>query len=595
MFESHEGLPQMQPFATLPSSVEGHYGHPMPVSGGGGSSMNYYNQNNHQQQQAFRGHAAPLPQTSTASLRQPHNTGFCCTPGGKKTAVMSFVGAGGSYVQETTYRYVGPGGGEFEVAHVQEKDNRGKCCLATLAAAALLGLLIFLVIFMSSQTTTTTFVTYQCDTNPVLWSTNHREVCCQTHGVACVNSKPYDCDAGLTNFAVGWSTFKKEWCCNNEQKGCKTDLVEIKSYDCDAGLSNWAEGWSDGKKAYCCEHHQKGCARECITGGCDATCYHDVDGKGHGHVTCRDRVTWAKDHAGHSLLSAIGLVSKECHCQCACTESTFQSARAELKTCLLFGDPHILTFDGSRASFYGEGQVWIVKSESVEVQARYLTVDSAQGLTATHDIAFGGDFLKGHVLKVGPLNGGSITWDNNVILSELGSTFDPNGMGKVWYDNKGQLTDAKQDDLKRIVHIDFPGDFYAQIYRWENHLNVRIRMPQVEGQDGHCGNFNGQPYDDDHSSVVKRIGHEVDKPDLLFNSYTPRNAGPHLSYSDCPEHKRDAARAECQAVTDGLAEKISNQNGQKATGTAQDILHGCIFDVCFAGRRYAQSDEIEGW
>merc|ERR1712232_1416503 len=31
-------------------------------------------------------------------------------------------------------------------------------------------------------------------------------------------------------------------------------------YDCQAGVSNWQMGWSDPKKAWCCAHGGKGCA-----------------------------------------------------------------------------------------------------------------------------------------------------------------------------------------------------------------------------------------------------------------------------------------------------------------------------------------------
>merc|ERR1719482_1259369 len=40
--------------------------------------------------------------------------------------------------------------------------------------------------------------------------------------------------------------------------------------------------------------------------------------------------------------------------------------------CKVFGDPHVLTFDGSHASFYSQGEYWIVKSSTVWIQGRYM-------------------------------------------------------------------------------------------------------------------------------------------------------------------------------------------------------------------------------
>ena len=79
-------------------------------------------------------------------------------------------------------------------------------------------------------------------------------------------SKPYDCEAGYSNWQDGWSDDKKAWCCDNEKKGCPETTpppeASSKPYDCDAGYSNWEAGWSDDKKEWCCTNEQKGCPGE---------------------------------------------------------------------------------------------------------------------------------------------------------------------------------------------------------------------------------------------------------------------------------------------------------------------------------------------
>merc|ERR1712107_733295 len=95
---------------------------------------------------------------------------------------------------------------------------------------------------------------------------------------ATTSPEPYDCDAGFSNWALGWSASKKAYCCNTYSKGCPTTappLVPIPApapmsipmpapttmhvYDCDAGYSNWEKGWSTTKKVFCCLHKKIGC------------------------------------------------------------------------------------------------------------------------------------------------------------------------------------------------------------------------------------------------------------------------------------------------------------------------------------------------
>lgn len=324
-------------------------------------------------------------------------------------------------------------------------------------------------------------------------------------------------------------------------------------------------------------------------------CYHDVDKKGHGHVSCRARTLWAKDNspdiAQKTLQHALALVNKECSCQCACSEGDFRST-VEVGSCLLWGDPHITTFDGAGSNFYGEGIVWMVKSSSVHVQARYLSTPYTHGLAATHDIVVGGPFLKGHVLKVGPMDGGQISWDGQRILDDFGE-FEPDGLGKLLYDDQGQLVDPAQDAIpKHILHVTFPGHFFMQIFRWDNHLNIRISMPPAPDQDGHCGTFNGDRGDDSHDAVVARLGAEVPKDQVMFDRATVRVPGKRLTLEDCPADKIAFAEKACRRASDSLYE--ANSNKRKAE-LDQDMLQGCMFDVCFAGERYAMQDAIEGW
>merc|ERR550539_876110 len=74
------------------------------------------------------------------------------------TGVLSYVGAGGDYRQETTYRYVGQGAGDFEMVAVPTnfRSNWCVCIIPFLLLLLLLPLLLYLLPQLSSEPVTTT-------------------------------------------------------------------------------------------------------------------------------------------------------------------------------------------------------------------------------------------------------------------------------------------------------------------------------------------------------------------------------------------------------------------------------------------------------
>merc|ERR1711924_594265 len=58
----------------------------------------------------------------------------------------------------------------------------------------------------------------------------------------------------------------------------------------------------------------------------------------------------------------------------------------------------------------------------------------------------------------------------------------------------------------------------GRVNRHSYRIDVRITMRQLPGgQDGHCGNFNGNAADDDTESISTRFGKQVPGVDLLFD------------------------------------------------------------------------------
>jgi len=252
--------------------------------------------------------------------------------------------------------------------------------------------------------------------------------------------------------------------------------------------------------------------------------------------------------------------------------------------CLLWGDPHVEGFDKAIANFYDQGEFWVVKSAAVSIQARYMATPFTNGLAATHQIAVGGAFLCGHKIVVGPMENGQITMDDKPILQTFPSSMtDPSCVGGISlsYNGEGKLVDNAQGHLeKHIVHMGLPGGVHLQVMRWANHLNVRVTMSAVAGgQDGSCGNFNGNALDDSTAAIMARIGQRVPGPELLFHAAAVVGpGGTHKTIADCAAAKREHATTLCRG-------------SQPAAGG--QLLESCVFDVCFGGDQYAGEDGLE--
>merc|ERR1719229_1754715 len=105
-------------------------------------------------------------------------------------AMMSYVGGGcGDYTQETTYKYVGLGAGEFGM--VAPKTINYTCIFIGGGLAVLVLVLVLVLLLIPGPTTTTTPLTtalpYNCNTfdNPDMWSLAKKTYCCANGGKGC--------------------------------------------------------------------------------------------------------------------------------------------------------------------------------------------------------------------------------------------------------------------------------------------------------------------------------------------------------------------------------------------------------------------------
>eukprot|EP00930_Biecheleria_cincta_P048072 TRINITY_DN3343_c0_g5_i1.p1 TRINITY_DN3343_c0_g5~~TRINITY_DN3343_c0_g5_i1.p1 ORF type:complete len:671 (-),score=90.98 TRINITY_DN3343_c0_g5_i1:58-2031(-) len=373
------------------------------------------------------------------------------------------------------------------------------------------------------------------------WSMDKKIWCCEHKNMGChtTTSLPYDCNAGFSNWQIGWSFNKKLWCCRHQYKGCHT--TTSLPYDCDAGFSNWQQGWSMSKQQWCCVHTQRGC----IT---TTSLPYDCD-------------------AGFSNWQAGWSAAKKAWC---CTHRTRGCERTG--SCTLWGDPHIFTFDHSRLVFYSEGDFWIVKSDRVKIQGRFQATD----WTRKHDntdyssmtgIVVSGSFIQNHKIEIGPMGSGQIKCNGLEILHEFGTA--RCGDGTIYYNQQGQLVDSAMAFLPhRVVHMELPEKVIMQVNRWPNFINAKITMPQVPGQDGVCGDFNGVSKQGLQAGkeLHAKFGYGVTGGELLFPNSIPL----HIP-AKSPSSKR------CDPAKRQKAEAICHQEAADAVGWS---FAECLGDVC---------------
>eukprot|EP00930_Biecheleria_cincta_P047921 TRINITY_DN3331_c0_g1_i3.p1 TRINITY_DN3331_c0_g1~~TRINITY_DN3331_c0_g1_i3.p1 ORF type:complete len:496 (-),score=78.96 TRINITY_DN3331_c0_g1_i3:109-1596(-) len=291
-------------------------------------------------------------------------------------------------------------------------------------------------------------------------------------------------------------------------------------FDCDAGFWNWQKGWSYAKKDYCCRTSGKAC---------------------------------------HEEPKATG-------------------------ECVLWGDPHIKTFDKSRSVFYSEGDFWIVKSPQISIQGRFQATDWTRKNDKTDyssmtSIVIGGSFNDNHKIEVQSMLG-KILCDGADVLSQFGVRYC--GQGKIVYDSQGALVDQAMAFLQhRVVHMDLPLSLQLQVNRWPNFINAKITMTKQDGQDGVCGNFNGNSDDDMGKELHKRFGQGVPAGELLFPHPIPM-----VVPQQMPSEKR------CGGEMRKRAEEIC-KNEDLHSGWSYAECLGDICDAHTAGQPSFQAEEMK--
>merc|ERR1712113_957244 len=95
------------------------------------------------------------------------------------------------------------------------------------------------------------------------------------------------------------------------------------------------------------------------------------------------------------------------------------------------------------------------------------------------------------------------------------------GLLRVKYGETLERNDnATTDGPSHNLEVQTPLGVKITVTRWPTYIKVAIDMwPEPDGQDGTCGNFNGNPLDDSQELIAEHMDVRVLDNDLLLPRY----------------------------------------------------------------------------
>jgi len=262
--------------------------------------------------------------------------------------------------------------------------------------------------------------------------------------------------------------------------------------------------------------------------------------------------------------------------------------------CAVFGDPHFITFDGGHTVLVGDMTIWLVKTDTVWIQA---LSKGSDGKFA--GIAIGGSFMKGHTLILyNNTETGHVqtVFDGRFILNDTVDEYHEPGILDAHKDDEWDVQHYNDQILNMRTEAKFDiGDWHERflgrpkgglyVLKLPDSLEVTatgvdfmssvITMPRPGAgvaQGGYCGNFNGDPEDDAQPVVPswnKPIGKGLEPVERSLNLFRGK-------------HSPVALAAEA-ALLEGRQQESRHPPGQREDGGGLqpvfDILAACSEDL----------------
>lgn len=189
--------------------------------------------------------------------------------------------------------------------------------------------------------------------------------------------------------------------------------------------------------------------------------------------------------------------------------------------------------------------------------------------------------MHGHKIEVGTRESGIVTVDGHAVCASFPSAFKAaDGSFIVTCDGQGEVPDVvPEGNEKRIVHMTLPLGVSVNVFQWDNYVDVQATMTAQPGQDGACGNFNGDHGDDTTETIMKRVGARVRPSESLLSGTAKIDFTPQMQKmmaAECAVAKRATAQSTCTTELGELA-------------TVRNMVFSCMFDTCFGMNVRARS------
>lgn len=213
--------------------------------------------------------------------------------------------------------------------------------------------------------------------------------------------------------------------------------------------------------------------------------------------------TFQVDSLNVSQGSAVTLSFFFAERRCCGSEFRLETSIVPVKgACTIWGDPHINTFDSglfgaenaAPVSILTSGDYWLVKNQDIQIQGRYGTTQfTVDGQSALLELAISGPFINNDTIVIQPMSG-AVTWNKQPILSSIPSEFARPYARLRFTEGEKHIDSVLAGYPVKLLRGFMVRNVELIVNRWPEHIDAIIKMPQqLNGQDGHCGNFNFDP------------------------------------------------------------------------------------------------------